>query len=106
MSDDIRPIPGDNASAAILEFISVDQTWLLSYSGDFETCAVEVMTDDGGSYQQVIALKIPVRRNKTQERSELRLMLSPEMAFGLAQELQHTSAWLVLHNARQGEIDE
>lgn len=91
---DPRPISLDPARKQVEAMIEADQTWLVSAAGGYETFAVETVTDDGGNWQRVIALRWPARINKTDEHTQLRLLIHPEDALGLAQVLTHTATWL------------
>ena len=94
MTEWVRPIPEDPSAAIAQGMIDVDQSWLLSAPGEYDSFAVEAMTSDGGSYQRTIALRWPARINKTGEAVTLRLLIAPEDALGLADVLIHTATWL------------
>ena len=91
---DIRPIPTDPAAELVHELIEADQTWLLSDAGAYQAFAAETMNNDGGEYQRAVLLIWPCRINKTQEKAELRLVMSPADARYLADVLVHVTRWL------------
>lgn len=96
---DPRPIPGDPSAPVIESLIDVDQSWLMSAPGDYDTFAVEAMNRAGGNYQRLIALRWPARINKTDEAVTLRLLIDPADALGLADVLTHTATWLLALDA-------
>jgi hypothetical protein len=100
---DPRPIPLDPSHDQILSMIEVDQSWLMTASGDYDTFAVEAMTRDGSNWQRVIALRWPARINKTDEKVMLRMLISPEDAIGLAAVMTHTAKWLMTLAAIEGD---
>ena len=93
---DHRPIPGDPGASAIQDYFDANEgePWLLSQSGDFMTFAAETFTSDGGNYQKVVAIDIPVRRNHGTEKERLRLFLSPVMASELVVDIANALSYL------------
>ena len=51
--------------------------------------------DDNRLASNAIAQAAPARRNHGTEETEIRLMISPEDAIGLAENLTHTARWLI-----------
>jgi hypothetical protein len=93
---DPRPIPGDpGAEQVVAMFNANDDPWYLSAGGDMQSCAVETMANDGGDFQRVVAMEIPVRLNHTDERSTFRLMIDPVDALQIAEHLCHTAGWML-----------
>lgn len=91
-----RPIPGDPGGPSIEAMMDIrSQDWWITQSGDVKTGAVETMRVDGSDWQRVIAVELPVRRNHDTDQETLRLMISPESALVLAENLAHTGAWLL-----------
>jgi hypothetical protein len=58
------------------------------------TFAAETMTNDGGSYQKVVALVLPVRENHTKQTKPLRLMLQPAMARELVADIANALRYI------------
>lgn len=107
VSKQVRPIAADPSAEIVEGMLEVDESWLLSAPGDYDTFAVESMTRDGGNWQRTIALRWPARINKTDERVLLRLLIAPEDALGLAELLTHTANWLAaLASLIPDEVDE
>lgn len=97
-----RPIPGDPAGPKIESMMDIrHEDWWISQTGDINTAAVETMRVDGSQFQRVIAIEIPVRKNHQTELETLRLMIHPESAISLAENLAHTGAWLLEHARRE-----
>ena len=98
---DPRPIPGDPAILQVESVLDVKgEEWWLTDPGDYTTAAVEAMRDDGSDFQRVIALTWPARRNHTEEKKVIRLLISPGDALGLAEILTHTARWLLAAEER------
>lgn len=91
---EIRPIPLDPSREVVESILEADQSWLVAAAGDYEAFAVETMRRDGSNWQRLIAIRWPARINKTDEHVQLRLLVDPEDAAGLAQVLIHTATWL------------
>lgn len=103
---DPRPIPIDPSREQVMEMIEVDQSWLMATDGEYSTFAVEMLRNDGSNWQRAIALRWPARINKTDEQVELRLVVSPEDAMGLAKVLLHTATWLASLEYLESDDDE
>lgn len=96
MPDAFRPIPGDPAAEQVVAmFDARSEDWILGDVGDYQTAAAETMRADGSDFQRVVLLEWPGRRNHTEDRLTVRLMLNPEDALGLAEVLAHTAVWMM-----------
>lgn len=95
MSGDLRPLPDDPGADYVEAMLAVrDAEWLLTSRGDYVTYAVETMKADGSGHQVAVAFECPVRVNNGTETRVVRLLIAPEDAEGLAENLAHTTAWL------------
>lgn len=63
------------------------EPWLVAHYGEYSVFAAETMTRDGGSYQKVVALDLPVRKNHQREPERLRLFITPRLALELIDDL-------------------
>lgn len=91
----LRPLPNDPSGMQVESMFDLrSEEWWLTDGGDYQTAAVEAMTNDGSNHQTLIALEWPARLNHSTEVKRLRLLIHPDDALGLASVLAHTAAWL------------
>jgi hypothetical protein len=96
MPENFRPIPGDpGAEEAMRIFDANADNWLLADGGHYQTAAAETMKNDGSGFQRVVILEYPARKNHTDEKVTVRLMIHPMDALGLAEVLAHTASWML-----------
>lgn len=96
MSGEIRPLPDDPSAAVVRSMMDLgSEEWLLLTSGDFHSAAVETMQRDGTGHQIAVALELPCRVNRSDERRTVRLLFDPEAAMDIALALAETGQWLV-----------
>jgi len=102
VSDDaFRPLSDDPSGATIAEMFDAGADWLVTAPGDYTTGAAETMLRDGTGWQEVVMLDWPCRVNKTGEGKLLHLMMSPEDALGLAENIAHTAIWMIARRAER-----
>ena len=95
---DTRPIPGDPAGPMVESMMDIRAgDWWITQSGDVKTGAVETMRVDGSEWQRCVAVELPVRRNHGKKQETLRFFIHPQAALLLAENLAHTSIWLLEH---------
>ena len=104
MSQHWRPLPDDPDGPVVAAMFDAGADWLLTAQGDYQTAAAEAMRADGTDLQVVVILEWPTRRNHSDELVMVRLMMSPEDAWGLAGTLETTAEWLM--KQRGGGSDE
>lgn len=96
MPKHFKPLPNDPGKKAIMSmFDARNGNWLLTDSGEYQTAAVEAMKEEGSSYQSVVILEWPTRKNHSDEKVLVQLMIHPEDALGLAKLLIHTATWML-----------
>lgn len=90
----LRPIPDDASADQVSGMLdAMGDDWWLTTPGDIVTTAVETILRDGSGWQEGIIFTLPLRRNHTEERQELRVFVQREYAEMLMVNLVHTCAW-------------
>jgi hypothetical protein len=91
-----RPLEDDAGKDIIGKVFDIrSEDWLLTDGGGYQTAAAETWQKDGGVWQEVVILEWPARKNHSEEKVMVRLMISPEDAMGLAEVLESTATWLM-----------
>lgn len=93
--DDLRPVPNDPGAAHVQSMVDLHgQGWVVTAEGDYETAAVEGFKRDGTGYQPLVAVTWAGRVMHSDERVQVKLLVHPDDAEGLARVLSHTVRWL------------
>lgn len=95
MADEaFRPISYDPSAEMIYQVFDPTERWVCGAEGEYKTALAETFQEDGSDAGIVVLIEIPGRYNKTEEPVQVRLMISPEDAEGLAKNILHSCEWL------------
>lgn len=93
--DDLRPLPHDPAAFTVERMVDLHgQGWVVSAPGDYSAAAVEGFNRDGSGVQHLVAIEVPGRVMHTDELVQVKLLLHPDDALGLAKVVAHTARWM------------
>lgn len=93
--DQFEPFPDDpNIAQVISMFDARADNWVMTGEGDYQAAAALGCRSDGSEPRHVVILEWPGRINHTDERVQIRMMMAPEDALGLADVLSHAGRWL------------
>lgn len=96
-----EPIPDDPDRVQVGAMFDADATWVMADTGEMDAAAVQTFMRDGTGLQEVIALRWPGRLNKTNEHTEVRMMMSAEDAMTLAAALAHSARFVLTRKAKR-----
>lgn len=99
----LRPVDGDPSYVEVDTFLRVmpEDRWVHVSYGEMWSAAVEAWKDDGTNFMHRIAINVPGVVNKTGEPTSVNLLIPLEDALLVADQLYHTSQWLLAYLQRR-----
>jgi hypothetical protein len=89
-----RPVPGDPSADQVEKLFEAGADWINTVGGDIKTSAVLAMKKDGTDEQFLVAVEWGGRHNHTREPATVQVLVSPEDAIQIGEQLIHSGTWL------------